>query len=296
MPLKTTCKECPAKKIKRLNRKQKRAIVEAEIRLNPSYSSRRIAEQLDYLNVSDKTVTTYRNVMIAKGEIEHFEELESRRGRKRKRVQSPLRNDSPVYSCIQGTNSDLISEAAQLYLQDGDVVADITSGQGAFWKKVDLSKYSFYGSDLSSSENRFDFTALPYPDESIDVVAFDPPYVPTKQGDEKWQYREQVNKRYNLQQGVSGSDILQLYLDGLSEIHRTLVVGGVALIKVGDFIEHHDQVFMHQEVYSIALGIKFKAVDLFVLHRNGSPPSYGSQRHARKNHSFLYVFKKTATA
>lgn len=270
--------------------------MEAEIRLNPSYSSRRIAEQLDYLNVSDKTVTTYRNVMIAKGEVEHFEELESRRGRKRKRNQKPLRNESPVYSCIRGDNSDLISEVAKLYLQDGDVVADVTSGQGAFWSKVDLSKFAFYESDLRSDENPYDFTALPYPDESIDAIAFDPPYVPTKQGNSKWQYRERVNKRYSLQQGVTGDDILQLYYDGLSEIHRTLARGGVAMVKIGDFIENRDQVFLHQEVYSIAMGLNFKPVDLFILHRNGSPPSYGSQHHARKNHSFLYVFKKTVTA
>ncbi|MDB2687092.1 hypothetical protein N9Y42_07750 [Mariniblastus sp.] len=296
MALKTTCKECPAKKIKRLTRKQKRAIVEAEIRLNPSYSSRRIAEQLDYLNVSDKTVTTYRNVMIAKGEVEHFEELESRRGRKRKRTQKPSRNESPVYSCMRGINADLIAEAAKLYLQDGDVVADITAGQGAFWTKVDLSRFSFYQSDLNSKDRQYDFTALPYPDESIDAIAFDPPYVPTDEGSEKQQYREQVNKRYSLQRGVNAQDILQLYLDGLAEIHRTLVCGGIALVKIGDFIEDRHQVFLHQDVYSIAMGLNFKPVDLFILHRNGSPPSYGSQRCARKNHSFLYVFKKTATA
>ena len=129
--------------------------------------------------------------MIAKGEVEHFEELESRRGRKRKRTQKPSRNESPVYSCMRGINADLIAEAAKLYLQDGQMLLlTLPFRQGAFWTKVDLSRFSFYQSDLNSKDRQYDFTALPYPDESIDAIAFDPPYVPTDEGSEKQQYRE----------------------------------------------------------------------------------------------------------
>ena len=286
---KRVCGSCPAKTISKVSQKQKRAIIEAEIRLNPSYSSRRIAERLDYLRVSHKTISKYRKLLIAKGEIEEFLELESKRGRKRKATfNKPPKNDDPIYSCVYGENQDLFREVADLYLKEGDRVADVTFGRGAFWKQIDTEQFEFYPSDIRL--NQIDFTCLPYPDSSFDAMVLDPPYVTTFNAD-KNAYKGLVNERYGLAE-TTPLDVLSLYRDGLEELFRCLDEGGLAFVKTADFIERHKQVWLHQEVFEMATAVGFEAVDLFILHRSSRPPSYGNQRTARKNHSFLYVFRK----
>ena len=91
-----------------------------------------------------------------------------------------------------GDNSDLIREVARLFLPEGARVADVTYGQGVFWRKVDLGRYTLMGSDLQMDAYRrgqlalfggttphflaADFCALPYQEQCLDVVVFDPPY------------------------------------------------------------------------------------------------------------------------
>jgi len=55
------------------------------------------------------------------------------------------------------------------------------------------------------------------------------------------------------------------------------------------------QRWSHLEILKIAEALGFIAIDLFILHR--SAPAliqHERQLHARKNHSFLWVFEKPA--
>lgn len=60
-----------------------------------------------------------------------------------------------------------------------------------------------------------------------------------------------------------------------------------------DEIESSIQRWSHIELYEIALRLKFYAKDLFVLTQKSRPCiQHKKQQHARKNHSYLWVFKK----
>ena len=63
------------------------------------------------------------------------------------RIEAAWADGEPVYTCVQGTNADLIAAVARLYLKKGDRLADITFGRGVFWQKLNLSDYLFYKSD-----------------------------------------------------------------------------------------------------------------------------------------------------
>ena len=83
---------------------------------------------------------------------------------------------------IVGGNSELINNAAELYISDGDVVLDVTYGKGVFWKDTDTSRFNLKKNDIQTLEGkekkclgRLD----QYKDESIDVVVLDPPYAHT---------------------------------------------------------------------------------------------------------------------
>jgi len=55
------------------------------------------------------------------------------------------------------------------------------------------------------------------------------------------------------------------------------------------------QTFSHCEIYNIAISIGFYARDLFVLHtkNRAKPHNVTKQVHARKTHSYFWVFEKS---
>jgi 16S rRNA G966 N2-methylase RsmD len=193
----------------------------------------------------------------------------------------------PVYTCYQGKNADLIKHVSSLYFSDEMKIADVTWGKGAFWKKTDTSIYDFYPSDLKTG---VDFRSLPYEDESFDVLVLDPPYAhnPGKMF---------VDATYNNAATTSGmyhKDIIELYSKGMIEAYRVLKSKGLLLVKCQDEIESAKQKWSHIEIYNIALKLGYYAKDLFVLHQDTKPYiQHKNQKHARKNHSYLWAFIKS---
>jgi hypothetical protein len=88
-------------------------------------------------------------------------------------LKQPVNVGPLVPSVIQGSNADLIHAVAPLYL-DGRTVLDVTFGEGKWWRRYRPAQFTFHDLKLDG----VDFTALPYPDSSFQVVCFDPPYVP----------------------------------------------------------------------------------------------------------------------
>lgn len=191
-----------------------------------------------------------------------------------------------VYTCYSGANADLIEHVSELYLKDNINIADVTYGKGAFWKKIDLSKYIFNGTDIIMG---VDFRKLPYENNTYDAVVLDPPYAHNPG-------RMMVDKTYNnaaTTKGFYHSDIINLYKEGMIEAYRVLKTKGMLWVKCQDEIECSKQKWSHIEIFNIAQELGYYAKDLFVLHQDKNPiVQYKEQKHARKNHSYLWVFIK----
>jgi len=193
----------------------------------------------------------------------------------------------PVYTVVYGTNADLIANAARLYLHRGDVICDVTLNKAVFWQKVNLTAYRFFGTDITGHPS-VDFRKLPYNDGFADHLVLDPPY---QHG------LDHVGAQYDpLRKAakMTHADIINdFYGGGLREAWRVLRPGGLAWVKCGDEIEASKQRWSHIEIWQLAMELGFKGVDLFVLHRHGRPMLREKrQKHARKNHSFLWIFKR----
>ncbi len=187
------------------------------------------------------------------------------------------------------TNADMIVACAQLgYLRDSDTILDPTYGEGGWWTKWmprRLIIHDFYTLD------DVDFRNLPEPDGSVNVVAFDPPYVSV--GGRKTSTLPRYQARYGMDRsGKTPAEVQELMDLGTKEAYRVLKPKGVLLLRCQDYISGGK--FWPGTFYSMrtAVDCGFTLVDR--LERISSPrpqPSGRTQRHARRNLSTLLVFR-----
>jgi hypothetical protein len=206
------------------------------------------------------------------------------------------RKTEPVRS-IQGGNAELVVNAARLYIPDGAIVADVTYGKGAFWRRAKHSRFRLLTSDLDPSFGgagiKADCRALPYRDSSIDVVVLDPPYIayPGKHlTDHRFNNAATTPRLYH-------DGVIQLYTDAMTEADRVLRPGGFLWVKCKDEVSHDRQNWSHIQIYEHATKLGLYGRDLFVLVARNPATSMGTwnrQLHARKTHSFMWIFEKDA--
>jgi len=200
----------------------------------------------------------------------------------------------PIYSCYQGLNSDLIRAAADLYLKPGDWICDPTWGKGVFWKKVNLSHYTLTASDKVTCPNApWDCRHLPHSARFFDVVVLDLPYAHNPG-------QMIVDGNYKNAQTTKGMyhvDIMRMYFDSMREAKRILKPEGMLWVKTQDEVESSFQRWSHIEIYLMAVKLGFFGKDLFVLMQQNRPViQHKRQQHARKCHSYLWVFKLPSAA
>lgn len=203
---------------------------------------------------------------------------------------------SLIMTAHHGRNDAMIASVARLYIPDGATVIDATWGHGGFWHRTDASRFRLICADLLHAPGagiRADFRALPFRDSSADVITFDPPYVPVTSA-----MKRDIHATYRNEQapdlGTTHAAVMDLYRAGMSEAHRVLRPGGTCWVKCQDMTNGRQQYWSVVILHDLALELGFRAQDMFVLV-NPNPPGRRTaerQYHARRNHSYLWIFAK----
>lgn len=199
----------------------------------------------------------------------------------------------PVKS-VYNSNFDTIKNIMFLYnIEQFDL--DCTYSKGAFWKDLPPPKFK---SDLypvndtvveASSEN------LPFEDGSMKNIMYDPPFViagktykDNKEGSSIMAKRFEGYNTYN--------DLTVNYYNTLKELYRICEKGGHVVMKCQDTVSGGKNHFSHCLIMNMAMEIGFYPRDLFILNSNVRVNSFGTkwtkQEHARKYHSYFWVFEK----
>ena len=204
-------------------------------------------------------------------------------------------NDLVLSAYLEG-NDTVFPKILDLYVKPGSVVADVTYGEGVFWRDVHPGSYDLRTTDLKTG---IDCRNLPYRDREIDCVVLDPPYMHSPGGSahrshdafEKYYANNeaggQTNRKYH-------DAVLDLYIEAGAEAHRVLRERGVFIVKCQDEVCANRQRFTHVEIMNAYEEMGFVAEDLFVVVRKNRPgvSRMIKQVHARKNHSYFLVFWK----
>ena len=203
-----------------------------------------------------------------------------------------------VFSAQLGTNDELFPKILSLYVAPGSTVADVTYGKGVFWKQVPRTLYRVLASDI---ETGVDCRSLPYKDASVDCVVLDPPYMHTPGGTahvghQNYEHYYKNNSASNGSGKKYHEAVLDLYFAAGDEARRVLKSEGITIVKCADEVCANQQRLTHAELINEYAKKGFVVEDLFILLRQNRPgvSRVIKQVHARKNHSYFLVFRKSS--
>jgi hypothetical protein len=188
---------------------------------------------------------------------------------------------------VSSSDTVILNSILGLYCPDGFDL-DPTYSQGVFYKEVPQPKLKF---DLKAQYpfvGECDCRKLPFPAGYLGSIVFDPPFMFGTHGQTK---NNIMNKRFSMFD--SWGELETMYRESLVEFYRILKVGGVLAFKCQDYTDSQTTL-THCFVFNWAVQAGFKTEDLFILTVDGGRIYNPSlvQRHARKFHSYWFVFRK----
>ena len=220
---------------------------------------------------------------------------------KGKRVQGGVATTDVVMSAFAAGNADVFPKILELHVPEGSKIADVTYGNGVFWKNVDTSKYELLPTDIATG---IDCRELPYSEGSVDALVLDPPYMEGllrtnkshKAGNGSFSaFREYYSNGDEKNSGPKWhAAVTDLYYKSGEEAYRVLKENGVMIVKCQDEVSANKQWLTHVEIINYYEKIGFYIKDLFVVVRQNKAgiTRLKKQVHARKNHSYFLVFLK----
>lgn len=200
----------------------------------------------------------------------------------------PDRPTGPVLGSVQtGTNADLIARIAPIYLE-GRTVIDVTYGRGKWWDR--WRPEALVAHDLAV--DGVDFRGLPETSSSVDVVCFDPPYIPA--GGQRTSHVTRDERDYRDRFGLaprSRADIVDLFVTGIAEAAR--VARQWVLAKCTDYVDGGTFHLGHLDMIDAGRAAGLQVHDLIVHHTGSGPGGHNitTVLRARRHHSYLIVFR-----
>lgn len=204
-----------------------------------------------------------------------------------------------MISTISYDQYEIIDNIIKLHLGGQNIEVDPTYSKGVFYNNTGIipPKFKFDINPSIEEVVQADCRKLPFKEGVINSIMFDPPFLATtKSVDNTFSFKEDlINNRFGSYIYKNEKELFQFYLDSLKEFHRILRNKGILIFKCQDKISGGKQYFSHLYIHNMAVSLGFYPKDLFVLlvkHRLTFDWQKESQKHARKFHSYFWVFEK----
>ena len=201
-----------------------------------------------------------------------------------------LLEETKIIPSIGFDQHEILLDIMQLHCPGGFEL-DPTYNVGGFYQHsgIPRPRYCFDIKSLRPECEQADCRHLPLPDNSIRSAIFDPPFFATTQKSGKGGLMPQ---KYSYVEKMR--DLHELYEDCLRELSRVLAPQGILIFKCQDCVNGRSNWFTHVWICNKAEEFGFWAIDLFIKLNKSAPIPWNfvEQHHARKMHSYFWVFKK----
>lgn len=197
---------------------------------------------------------------------------------------------------ISSSQTEIIQSILELHVPNHIIDLDPTYSKGVFYKNNNIQppklKYDLFPQveDCLQADCR----NLPIEDKSLDCIMFDPPFVVScgpsiGNGNEKSNI---ITNRFSSFYPVT--NLFSFYDESLKEFYRILKNNGVLIFKCQDTVSGGINYMSHIYIHNMASNIGFYPKDLFILEAKNRLISgkVKNQNHARKFHSYFWVFEK----
>lgn len=197
---------------------------------------------------------------------------------------------------VSYNQSEIIKNILKLYVPSGKIDVDSTYSTGNFYKNTGVEE-PFYKFDINPQTESVSFgdsRNLPLPSHSVNCIMFDPPFLATTGKSLSENTGNIINRRF----GVYANEyaLHQFYVESLKEAYRLLKPNGILIFKCQDKVSSGKQYMSHVFIANEAAKAGFYPKDLFVLlakNRLVAKWQMQNQKHARKYHSYFWVFEKS---
>lgn len=196
---------------------------------------------------------------------------------------------SAIIKTVSDSQDDILCNILRLYIRKDTFDCDLTYSVGNFYKKIEKPEFKFDKypqiegvSPLHEAANILQ--------GSLHSIVVDLPFIVNHNA--KCNLKSKLVDRFDYFQTVNDLYKANDYMIGLA--HEKLANGGFLVIKTMDVCGPNGQVWVSNYVHNKAVKCGFTLEDIFILvARTKYLFTRGSkQRHARKYHSYFFVFKK----
>ena len=202
---------------------------------------------------------------------------------------------APLPSVWDGEDGELLDKMLDFYPRtQPEVIVDATVNRGRFWRGVDRP---VIGIDINHAINPdiiADNCHMPFADESIDVVVYDPPHIPNQGRDRTKDFNDRFG--LTLKSGKkNGYNFSHTFPPFTAEAYRVLKPEGILFAKITDYIHNHRFQWAHIEFLNSAEDVGFCRCDCIVKIRRGpiTSPRWKNAHHARRCHCYWLVLRKS---
>lgn len=170
------------------------------------------------------------------------------------------------------------------------LVVDANWGGGLFWKGTSYPVVGMDRDPQRAKDIQADNGSLPLRDESVDVLAYDPPHIPDVGRRVRAKY---MSEQYSIawgQQDIGGSTLAFLV-----EAVRVLRAGGIVIAKLSDQVQTGEK---HWQVVDYVHGARVVGLTpcdhVVKVRARAGPQPWGEaqQKHAWQRHSDFIVCRK----
>lgn len=201
-------------------------------------------------------------------------------------IEEKAKHPKRVVKTTYFKEKELINDIMWLHNNSQPFDVDPTYSVGRFWQGLPQPIYKFDLSPKLPGVTQADCTNLPFDDEQVLSIMFDPPFI--TEGTSKSKIKQRFTSFSSLE------ELKQMYFDSLVEFYRILKPKGILVFKCQDLTYYHKQFLTHSWLINEATSIGFYSKDLFILIRDQVllGAHIKKQQHARKTHSYFLVFVK----